>query len=176
MKQGIYIVLLAVGFILGVLFFRGCGPNVTPLERTILCDTMIIRDTIRQPVPKPEVITVVRFDTVRLQTKPVEDMKPAMTSVDLSEDTGPRVTLENDLIIPITRNIYKTEDYEAIIEGYRARLVHIELYPKTVTITKTVIRTRSPRWVLTVGPGVGYGTNGVRPYVGITAGFVLWSR
>jgi hypothetical protein len=137
---------------------------------------VVISDTIRPPVPKPEIIRVVRYDTVRLQAKPVEDVTPALTTVTLPEDTIPRITPENDVIIPIAQNTYKTEDYTAIVEGYRPRLVSIELYPKTTTITNTVTETNSPRWALTVGPGVGYGPNGVQPYIGITLGFVLWSK
>lgn len=176
MKQGTYIVLLIVAFILGALFFRTCSPNAKPPEPTIQRDTVVIRDTIRPPVPKPEVITVVRYDTVRPQAKPVEGVTPALATVTLPEDTIPRITPENDVIIPITQNTYKTEDYTAIVEGYRPRLVSIELYPKTTTITNTITKTRSPRWALTVGPGVGYGPNGVQPYVGVTVGFVLWSK
>jgi hypothetical protein len=90
--------------------------------------------------------------------------------------TTKQITPENGVIIPITRNTYKTEDYTAVVEGYRPRLISMELYPKTTTITNTITKIRSPRWALTVGPGVGYGPKGVQPYIGITVGFVLWSR
>lgn len=156
--------------------YRGCSPNATPPEPTIQRDTVVIRDTIRPPVPKPEVITVVRYDTVRPQAKPVEGVTPDLATVTFPEDTIPRITPENDVIIPITQNTYKTEDYTAVVEGYRPRLVSIELYPKTTIITNTITKTRSPRWALIVGPGVGYGPNGVQPYVGVTVGFVLWSK
>lgn len=176
MKQGTYIVLLVVAFILGALFFRTCSPNATPLETTIQRDTVVIRDTIWPPVPKPEVITAVRYDTVRPQAKPVEGVTTDLVTLILPKDMIPRITPENDVIIPITQNTYKTEDYTAVVEGYRPRLVSIELYPKTTTITNKITNTRSPRWALTVGPGIGYGPNGVQPYVGVTVGFVLWSK
>ncbi len=176
MKPGTSIVLLVVSFILGALFFRACSPNVAPPEPTIQRDTVVIRDTIRPPVPKPEVVTVVRYDTVQPQEKPVEGVTQALTTVTLPEDTIPRITPGNNVIIPITQNTYRTEDYKAVVEGYKPRLVSIELYPKTTTVTNATVKTRSPRWALTVGPGVGYGPNGVQPYVGVTAGFVLWSK
>lgn len=175
MKQGVYIVLLIAAFVLGAMTFRACGPNATPAEPTIQRDTVVIRDTIRPPVPKPEVKPV-RYDTVRPQNRPAEDAIPNVAAVPLPEDTIPRITPENDVIIPITQSTYKTEDYTAVVEGYRPRLVSIELYPKTTTITNTVTNTRSPRWALTVGPGVGYGPNGVQPYIGVSLGFVLWSK
>jgi hypothetical protein len=87
-----------------------------------------------------------------------------------------QITPENDVIIPISQSVYKTDDYTATIEGYRARLVDIELYPKTVTITNTVTKTRAPHWALTAGTGVGYGRNGVEPFIGISFGYVIWSK
>ena len=73
-------------------------------------------------------------------------------------------------------NVYRTDDYAAVVEGYRPRLVSSELYPKITTVTNTITNTRSPRWALTVGPGVGYGPGGIRPYIGVNVGIVLWSR
>lgn len=176
MRRSTYIALLVVAFILGALFFRACSPGAEPPEPTIQRDTVVIRDTIRPPVPKPEVITVVRHDTIRPQIKPVEGITSDRATVTIPGDTMPRITPENAVIIPITQNTYTTEDYTAVVEGYRPRLVSIELYPKTMTITNTVAKTRSPRWALTVGPGVGYGPNGVQPYVGVTVGLVLWGK
>lgn len=165
-------VLPAITFVLGALFFRACIPYAAPPELTIRSDTVVIRDTIRMPVPKPEVITVVRYDTLRLQMEAAEGITPDPATV----STTKQITPENGVIIPITRNTYKTEDYTAVVEGYRPRLISMELYPKTTTITNTITKIRSPRWALTVGPGVGYGPKGVQPYIGITVGFVLWSR
>jgi hypothetical protein len=169
MKASTILILLLVAVVCG-LTVRLIRPTVTPPEPVIQRDTVIIRDTIRPEVPKPEVITVVRYDTVRSQAKPVEGVTPDPATVTLTEDTIP----ENDVIIPITQSTYKSEDYTVVVEGYRPRLVSIELYPKTTTITNTV--TRSPRWALTVGPGIGYGPNGVQPYIGVTVGFVLWAK
>lgn len=150
--------MLVVASILGAFSFRTCSPNATLPEPTIQRDTVVIRDTIRT------------------QAKPVEGVTPDLATVTLPEDTIPRITPENDVIIPIIQNTYKTEDYTAVVEGYRPRLVSIELYPKTTTITNTITKTRSSRWALTVGPGIGYGPNDVQPYVGVTLGFVLLSK
>jgi hypothetical protein len=173
MKTGIILLAIVALLLCILLFFRTCSPNATPPEPAIQRDTVVIRDTLRPSVPKPEVITVVRYDTIRLQIRPVEDITTTRTTIAIPEDTIPQITSENDVIIPITRNTYKTEDYTAVVEGYKPRLASIELYPKTTTITNTITKTRSPRWALTVGPGVGYGPNGVQPYIGVTVGFVL---
>lgn len=156
---------LLLGIVIGCICMRSCVNSSPP---TIQRDTVIIRDTIRTPVPKPEVITVVRYDTVRPQAKPVEGVTPDLAMI----DTIKAESVLKGVILPITQNTYKTEDYTVVVEGYRPRLVSIELYPKTTTITKT----RSPRWALTVGPGVGYSGGKVQPYVGVTVGFVLWSN
>jgi len=171
MKPGVFLVLLLLIFALtAVIFLRGkSGP--APSEPAIQRDTVVIRDTVRLPVPAPEVITVIRYDTVRPQTKLPEGMITATVA-----DTVMRITPGNDVIIPVTRNTYVTGDYTAVVEGYRPRLVSIELYPETTTITNTVINKRSPRRALTVGPGIGYGPDGIQPYIGVTLGFVLWSK
>jgi hypothetical protein len=152
-----------IALILGALLFRSCPSRVAPAERIIKRDTVVIRDTIYPPVPKPTVITIVRHDTVQLPAIliPKEATIPG--------DTAPH---DREVIVPITRNTYTTEDYRAIVEGYRPRLVSMELYRKHTTITIT----RSPRWAVTVGPGIGYGPKGVQPYIGINFGYVLWGR
>jgi len=176
MKRVACIVLLAAAFGLGALSFRACNPGAAPQEPTVRRDTVIVRDTIRLPAPKPVVVTVVRYDTLRVQTAPVDDITPPVATVTTPRDTMPQITPENDIIVPITRNVYRTDDYAAVVEGYRPRLVSIELYPKITTVTNTITNTRSPRWALTVGPGVGYGPGGIRPYIGVNVGIVLWSR
>lgn len=165
MRTGLYIFSMTVAFLAGALVFRACGPAAPPAVPTTRCDTVVLRDTVRLPVPAAEVVAVVRYDTIPAERGCV----PADT---VPADTILRITPDNDVVLPITRRVYRTEDYAATVEGYRARLVGMELYPKTMTITHT----RSPRWALTAGPGIGYGPNGVHPYVGVTAGFVLWSK
>ena len=45
----------------------------------------------------------------------------------------------------------------------------------TNEVTKTVTKVKKPKWVISVGGGIGY--NGkIEPYVGLNAGYVLWSK
>ena len=151
-----------IGVAGGFIICRSCTPEPTPADPIIKRDTVVIRDTVRPPVPKPQIVTVVRRDTVRITVvQDVED-KPLTDTVRVE--------------IPISRSIYKTDDYKATIEGYNARLVDMELYRRTTVITNTVPKLKSPRWALTVGPGIGYGPNGWRPYIGASVGFVILSR
>lgn len=73
--------------------------------------------------------------------------------------------------IPITEKEYKTEDYKAVVRGWRPELVSMELYPKTTIVQKR------PRWSLTVGPGCTYTSDGeFKPGINATLGFVIWSK
>ncbi len=123
-------------------------------------DTVVVRDTIREPIPVPVVRTVVCYDTVRTAL-PVVDSLPGDSAA---------------VVLPIERKTYKTEDYKAVVEGYKPSLVEMEVYRQSTIVTNTVVQPRRPRWALTVGPGVGYGPRGVQPYVGVSFGFVLWSK
>lgn len=149
---------------------RSCDRRATPGADEIRRDTVIVYDTIRPPIPEPIIRTVVRYDTLRPQDKPVGDTIPPLTADTLPGDTTPSV------IVSIERKVYETEDYRATVEGFRPQLVSMEIYRKTSTITNTVTAKTRPRWALTLGPGVGYGPKGVQPYVGVSFGFVLWSK
>lgn len=151
-----------IGVVGGFGLCRSCTPKPQPAETIIKRDTVVIRDTIRSPVPKPQIVTVVRRDTVRVAVVKDAGDKPVADTVRVE--------------IPISRSIYQTDDYKATIEGYCARLVDMELYRQTTVITNTVPKLKSPRWALTVGPGVGYGPNGWQPYIGASVGFVILSK
>lgn len=164
MRGVAYLVSVAVAFIAGAAAFRSCGIGEASITPAMRSDTVVLHDTVRVPVPAAEVVAIVRYDTVWGGIRQIE--------ADGVEDTVVRITPENDVLVPISRSTYRTDDYTAIVEGYRPRLVSMEIYRKTSTVTNI----RSPRWALTLGPGVGYGPHGLRPYVGVSAGFVLWSK
>ena len=121
---------------------------------------MFVRDTIREPIPVPIVRTVVRYDTVRVAFPAVDSLPGDSAAV----------------VLPIERKTYETEDYRAVVEGYKPSLVEMEVYRQSAIVTNTVVQPKRPRWALTVGPGVGYGPRGVQPYVGVSFGFVIWSK
>lgn len=50
------------------------------------------------------------------------------------------------------------------------RLDWIETYNRTITKTST----KSNRFAVTAGVGVGYTSQGIQPYVGVSAGVILW--
>ena len=153
----------AVGIILGVFAFilmlAGFGigrytidadtAETVVLERS---DTVMVRDTVYGFVPVPTNVYVVRYDTIFIS------------------DTV-------FVPVPITASEYATDLYRLTVEGYKTRLLDIEVYPRTVTVTneRDVVRTVryeraflpfvSGSWstfnVLGVGGGVYYKKFGV---------------
>jgi len=137
------------------------------VDGAVVRDTTAIHDTIRAEVPKPIVRDTGRIDTVRVY-------KYKDSSVKLTH--GLQMDSTGNILIPIERKIYLTKEYKATVDGYRTDLVSMELYTKTTTIHETVNKMKSPRWAVTIGPGVGYDGSRVRPYIGATVGYVLWSK
>ena len=120
-------------------------------------------------VVKTDSITITRIDTVRYD-RPV----PVFVR---STDT----LFVHDTILIREQKVYSDSTYTAYVSGYQPNLDSIEVYPKTVTkiitndITKTITKVKIPKWAISVGGGVGY--NGkIEPYVGLNAGYVIWSK
>ena len=120
-------------------------------------------------VVKTDSITITKIDTVRYD-RPV----PVFVR---STDT----LFIHDTILIREQKVYADSTYTAYVSGYQPNLDSIEVYPKTVTkiitndITKTVTKVKKPKWAISVGGGVGY--NGkIEPYVGVNAGYVIWSK
>ena len=125
--------------------------------------------TMEKIVKKTDSVTVTRVDTVRYG-------KPVPVFVH-STDT----LYVHDTILIKEQKVFKDSTYMAWVSGYQPELDSIEVYPKTVTnyitteVTKTVTKIKKPKWVISVGGGIGY--NGkIEPYVGLNAGDVLFSK
>ena len=125
--------------------------------------------TMEKIVKKTDSVTITKVDTVRYDN-PV----PVFVR---STDT----LYVHDTILIKEQKVFKDSTYTAWVSGYQPELDSIEVYPKTVTnyitteVTKTVTKTKKPKWVISVGGGVGY--NGkIEPYVGLNAGYVIWSK
>lgn len=159
----IALIALAVGLFCGGYVFPGKG---APVE-TIVRDTVVVRDTIRLEVPKPVRVYITRYDTVKVST-PNDTVDSGATGLELAPS--------GQVVVTVEQKTYTTPDYTAVVEGWRPKLVSMEVYPKTVTIRETVTRLKAPRWAVTVGPGLGYDGSKIRPHVGVTVGWVLWSK
>lgn len=179
-RDYIYISAAVLIFILGAVL--GCETNkrLNPCNETsVVSDTIVVRDTVRLPVPQPVSKGVVKAEKVKPQIKPIEPVKKS-ESTEVPEEgktvinDTPVLTESGEVEIPIERKEYVTKDYRAVVEGWRPSLVSMEVYRETKTITNTV--TKRPIFSITVGPGAGYDGTKFVPFVGVTAGLVLWSK
>lgn len=111
-------------------------------------DTVFVRDTLRDTVLIVRERRRIRTDTVWLK---------------LASDT---VSVEVE--VPIERRVYQTDDYRAVVEGYRASLTGMEIYRSTVYVNReTVVRPPVHRWGIGLQAGYGYNFDRFRPYIGI---------
>ena len=128
-----YILVLVVGFVIGIL----CRPHRIERVVDIQRDTTILIDT--HIVEKPVLVEKYIQDSLLVAI----------------HDT----TIINDTIfvaLPMEKKIYKGEDYLAEISGYKANLDRIEVYPKTTTITETTSQTVTNRNALALGLEANY--------------------
>lgn len=176
------LVTFVIGFSVGFVSGRRYSPCLELPVVNIQRDTVTIRDTVAGKVLPPRTQTIIRVDTVRLQINaPGEgnyekDTTTRQSAPDTS--TAPRIGQNGEVLIPIQRKVYQTDQYRAVVTGWRPALDTIELYRDTRTITETVTKVIEKRktWALTVGPGVGYGPDlKLRPVVAASLGFVIKS-
>ena len=116
-------------------------------------DTLIVRDTLRDTVPRPVLVCFDHWDTLRVAVRTVDTLRDSVYI---------------PVPIPIERKEYRTDDYRAIVSGYRPRLDLLEVYRKTRTVT---VREKPRRWG--IGPTAGFGIPGGW-YVGIGVSYDLW--
>ena len=71
--------------------------------------------------------------------------------------------------IPIKRKTYNTDDYRAVISGYRPNLDTMIIYHK-----KEIIYEKSRRWGIGLTAGYGVGREGFSPYLGAGIYYRIW--
>lgn len=176
------IALLALGAGIGIGI--GIHTRISPCaEMPVLKierDTTYLTDTVRGEVPKPIVRTIEKWDTVRMEYSPDKKRYVPSDTVTPTDPQKSDTTKQNgqieEIILPRTSKVYKTEDYRAVVSGFRPALDSMEVYRKTIMTKETVTKLQQPRWSLTGGVGAGYSTDGrVVPHIGFTVGWVLWS-
>lgn len=119
---------ILVCLLLGMIVWMRCNPH-DPSTVYIKGDTVHIRDTLRDTILQPVKETLKRIDTVYL---------PIM--IDITTDR----TVEGDsipVLVPITSKEYKTDDYRAVVSGYKPSLDSMEIYrdkgSRTYTFTES---------------------------------------
>lgn len=143
----VLVVLLAIGCLF--LYFHLQKTTESDVRR----DTISRIDTVRDTVPVPYKIRVVRVDTVY--------MRVITSKSDTVKDS---VLVE----LPIIQKEYKTNLYQAWVSGYRPNLDSIHTF---IPITTIYVKQKAKRWGLGLQAGYSY-PNGL--YVGVGVSYNLW--
>lgn len=149
-------ILSALGMCL-LCFLLGYGVRGLDAPAPVAGDTLVIRDTLREPVPIPVVETVIRD---------VPELFPVY--VTMGGDT-----VHEDILVPvpITVKEYVTDSYRAWVSGYKPSLDSVWVYPTTERI---YIREKARRWGIGISAGYGVGKDGLSPYVGAGVYWRVW--
>ena len=128
-----YILVLVVGFVIGIL----CRPHRIERVVDIQRDTTFVVDT--HIIEKPILIERTYYDSLYVAVRDTIRIKDSIF-----------------VALPIENKIYKGEDYLAEISGYKAVLERIEVYPKTTTIREVIPQMVTPSNRLVLGVEASY--------------------
>lgn len=141
----------------------------------------------------PEVLETVKIDTVyyerpqpiKVEARPVTVRVPQMLFAErIVEVEGVTKIVKVaagqdsvDLAVNIETLQYEDSTYRAQVSGprvgqYGPQLEWFETYNRTTTQTVT----KRSRFAVTAGAGVGLTPKGVQPFVGLSAGIILWQK
>lgn len=124
----------------------------------------------RERLEPPETDTVIVIDTVR-DTIPVPIRETVTKYVQVPSDTIVKYIKGDTVFLPIMQKEYVTPNYRAWVSGYNAALDSIDVFSKTVYITKKI---PARRWGFGVSAGYGAGRSGLSPYIGIGVYYRIW--
>lgn len=187
-KDNIVGVMAFAGFCLGAGLANHCYHfrGVTKM----IADTVVVRDTVRQTMPmaKDSVVTgVIRVPMV-LPTEPtvpkaeIKVFEPGHLSEVMdgqadnkggseAQETGNFARKDTVwAVVPRTQKRYEDSTYTAWVSGYEPRLDSIEVYQKTVVVTKTQTVTKRNRFNVGLTGGFGYGLINRKPDVWVGVG------
>lgn len=130
-------------------------------EPIIKRDTVTVTQTIHDTTKLVQWRERVRVDTCYLALA----LDPADTASAVSADSA-------SVQIPIEQKVYETENYRAVIEGFRPELVSMDIYKKTEYIT--IEKQLAPKkWTFGVSfgasAGLYYTPKGIQPGAGLGA-------
>lgn len=187
-RLGMMVARFFIGFCLGAFLANHCNHfrGVTKM----IADTVVVRDTVRGVMPTEKDEKVV--GTVALPLVP-SPLREGTNYAKLTDDGGKTGTTEttatggeevgkigsNDTVwatVPRTQKRYEDSTYTAWVSGYEPRLDSIEVYRRTVFMTKTETATSRKRLSLGLTGGFGYGVITRKPdvWLGVGVTWRLW--
>lgn len=173
-RLGMMVARFFIGFCLGAFLANHCNHfrGVTKM----IADTVVVRDTVRGVMPTEKDSKVV--GTVAL---PFADDGGKTGTTETTATGGEEVGKigSNDTVwatVPRTQKRYEDSTYTAWVSGYEPRLDSIEVYRRTVFMTKTETATSRKRLSLGLTGGFGYGVFTRKPdvWVGVGVTWRLW--
>lgn len=188
---GVMVAAVFAGFCLGAGLANHCNHHSRNGKGKVTVDTVTVRDTVRitEPSAADSVVTGVIRVPVALPTEPtvpkaeIEVFEPGRLSEVMdghavnkggseAQETG-KIAGKDTVwaVVPRTQKRYVDSTYMAWISGYEPRLDSIEVYQKTVVVTKRVEgRVKNRRFNVGLTGGFGYGVFTRKPDVWVGVG------
>lgn len=156
---------------LALIIFVGCVVGSFLMGRATMSvgenkrDTVVLREFVRDIMPMPTSSSQIRTELALLARVmlPVDTSLPIVDTIKVVDS----VLVE----VPISRTEYSSDNYYIIAEGYRTKLLQVDVFPETKIITEQVTKRKS--WGMSLGVQAGYGITpvGSQPYVGVGISF-----
>nr|DAN11832.1 MAG TPA: hypothetical protein [Caudoviricetes sp.] len=188
---GVMVAAVFAGFCLGAGLANHCNYHSRDGKGMVTVDTVTVRDTVRitEPRAADSVVTgVIRVPMV-LPTEPtvpkaeIKVFEPGRLSEVMdgqadnkgdskAQETGKFARKDTVwAVVPRTQKRYEDSTYMAWVSGYEPRLDSIEVYQKTVVVTKSVEgRVKNRRFNVGLTGGFGYGVFTRKPDVWVGVG------
>lgn len=176
------------GFCLGAFLANRCNHFVG--ANKMVADTVVVRDTVRSTMPTEKDSKVVGTVVLPLVPSPLRegrnyakltDGKSASGVLDdaaMDARNGGEIGVSDTVwaTVPRTQKRYEDSTYTAWVSGYEPRLDSIEVYRRTVFMTKTETATSRKRLSLGLAGGIGYGVLTRKPdvWLGVGVTWRLW--
>ena len=176
---GVMVAVAFAGFCLGAFLANHCYHfrGVTKM----IADTVVVSDTVRgvMPTEKDEkVVGTVALPLVPSPHRDGRDYNKPYLGGGATDETAANGENEGKIgasdtvwaTVPRTQKRYEDSTYTAWVSGYEPRLDSIEVYQKTVTITKRETVSKRNRFNVGLTGGVGYGIFTRKPDVWVGVG------
>ena len=156
--------------LLGSLMWQRFG-SMSERHETVW-DTIPVYDTITHDTVIPRDSIVLRYEVVNLPMVGNISRKNILENGNIALNNIP--TDSARVVIPITQQHYKEDDFEAWVSGFRASLDSIRVFPKSYYLKPKV--TKPKRLVISGGVNLGYNpfTRRFEPTLGVSVGWKLW--
>ncbi len=168
-RIGLVAVAFLAGLCLGGWLGRTCN-HFGDGNKKVTVDTVVVRDTVHLDAPKAADSVVTGTIRVPMAVY-VHDGQGDTVGVQNMGKIGVSDTVWTT--VPRTQKRYEDSTYTAWVSGYEARLDSIEVYRKTVFVTKTKGGTKCNRFGVGLTGGVGYGVFTRKPDVWVGVGVTL---